>query len=121
MDAKDQFGTDDAAKIGGEVRQWLVDFMRSGPVFAMVLEGPHVIEVVRKLVGSTLPQKANPGTIRGDHSYDSPHLANANARPIKNLVHASGNVEEAEFEIGLWFAESELHSYDTIHQKHMNA
>lgn len=121
LDPNEQFGTVDALKIGHEVRDWLVDFMTSGPVFAMVLEGPHAIEIVRKLVGTTLPQKSAPGTIRGDHSFDSSYLANTGKRPIRNLIHASGNAEEAEFETGLWFSETELHSYDTIHQKHMHA
>ena len=97
----------------------LVDSMRAGPVIAMVLEGPHAIEVVRKIRGHTLPQKAMPGTITGDYSFDSSYVANKANRPIKNLVHASGNVEEAEFEIGLWFSKKELFEYETIHQKHM--
>jgi nucleoside-diphosphate kinase len=121
LDPKKQFGHEDAHKIGLEVQKWLVEFMASGPVFAMVVEGPHAIEVVRKVRGSTSPLHANPGTINGDYSFDSPALANKANRPIRNLVHASGNKEEADFEIGLWFSESELFSnYDTIHLKHMN-
>lgn len=115
----EQFGHDDPALIGESVRKWLTDFMRSGPVFAFVLEGPHVIEVVRKIVGSTLPQKAIPGTIRGDYSFDSSFLANSNSRPVKNLIHASGNLEEATVEVGLWFDDSEMFDYSTIHQAHM--
>ena len=120
LNPKEQFGTEDPYKIGQEVRQWLVDFMLAGPVMAVALEGPHAIEVVRKIVGFTLPQKASPGTIRGDHSFDSAYLGNTQSRPIKNLIHASGNQEEAEFELDLWFSESELFDYDTIHQTHMN-
>ncbi len=119
LDPIEQFGNDDAARIGEQVRTWLTDFMRSGPVFAFVLEGPHAIEVVRKIVGSTLPQKAQPGTIRGDYSFDSSYLANSAKRPIKNLIHASGNAEEAAFELDLWFSDNEIMRYDTIHQKHM--
>ena len=120
IDPVSQFGHDDVAKIGEEVRRWLTDFMKSGPVMAFVLEGPHAIEIVRKIVGSTLPQKSMPGTIRGDYSFDSSFLANANSRPIKNLIHASGNKAEAEFEVNLWFAPDEVHDYETIHQKHMS-
>ena len=116
----EQFGHDDPALIGESVRKWLTDFMRSGPVFAFVLEGPHAIEVVRKIVGSTLPQKAVPGTIRGDYSFDSSFLANSNSRPVKNLIHASGNLEEATLEIPLWFDDSEMFDYSTIHQTHMS-
>lgn len=116
---EEQFDDLDPIKIGAQVREWLVDFMMSGPVFAMVLEGPHAIEIVRKIVGSTLPQKSAPGTIRGDYSFDSSFLANKNSRPIRNLVHASGNAEEAEMELGLWFSDAEMHDYQTVHQRHM--
>ena len=121
VDVKEQFGTDDAHKIGLLVQSWLVDFMVSSPVVAMVYEGPHAIELVRKIRGATMPLKAAPGTINGDFSFDSAALGNAQSRPIKNLVHASGNEEEAKFEIGLWFTESELYSdYETLHQTYMN-
>lgn len=119
LQPKEQFGHADPKKIGHTVRDWLVESMQVSPVLAMVLEGPHAIEIVRKLVGATLPQKSEPGTIRGDYSFDSSYLANTNQRPIRNLIHASGNQEEADFEIKLWFKPSELFAYDTIHQKHM--
>jgi nucleoside-diphosphate kinase len=116
MNPHDYFGTDDAYEIGKVVQRWLVDFMVSAPVFAVVLEGPHAIEIVRKVRGHTLPLKADPGTITGDYSFDSSSLANNEQRPIRNLVHASGNKEEAEFEINLWFDKDELFDYDTVHQ-----
>jgi nucleoside-diphosphate kinase len=119
MNPHDHFGTDDAHEIGLVVQKWLVDFMVSSPVLAIVLEGPHAIEVVRKIRGHTLPLKAQPGTITGDYSFDSSSLANNDLRPIRNLVHASGNAEEAAFEIGLWFDKGELVDYDTVHQTHM--
>jgi nucleoside-diphosphate kinase len=68
MNPHDFFGTDDAFEIGKVVQKWLVDFMVSAPVFAVVLEGPHAIEIVRKVRGHTLPVKAVPGTITGDYS-----------------------------------------------------
>lgn len=120
IDATQHFKDVDPLKIGHEVRNWLVDFMTSAPVLAMVLEGPHAIEIVRKIRGHTLPQKANPGTITGDYSFDSSGFANTGKRPIRNLVHASGNIEEAEFEIDLWFKPKELFEYDTIHHKFMS-
>lgn len=119
-DPKEYFETDDAQKIGEKINEWNQEYLKSGPVIAMVLEGPHAVEVVRKLVGFTLPQKAAPGTIRGDYSFDSAFLGNVNKRPIRNLIHASGNPEEAKFEVGLWFSEAEMHDYDTVHQQHMN-
>lgn len=119
IDAKDHFGHNDPYKIGLQVREWLVEFMKSGPVIAMVLEGPHAVETVRKIRGFTLPSAAQPGTITGDYSFDSSALANSAKRTIRNLVHASGDQEEAEYEIGIWFEADELHDYTTIHQRHM--
>lgn len=101
--AKEKIGTDDAAAIGRTVRGWLVDFLSSGPLVPMVLSGNRAIETVRKLVGNTLPVAAAPGTIRGDYSSDSPDLANDESRPVRNLIHASGDPEEAAREIKLWF------------------
>lgn len=120
IDVKEQFGSADVLKVGEIIRQWLVDFLKSGPVLALVIEGPHAIEVVRKIVGHTMPQKAAPGTIRGDYSFDSAYLGNVNKRPIRNLIHASGNKDEAEFEVGLWFSDSEVFEYETVHQRHMS-
>jgi nucleoside-diphosphate kinase len=119
LDPIEKFGHANPHKIGIEIQKWLVDFMATNPVIAIVLEGPHAIEVVRKIRGHTLPLMAQPGTITGDYSFDSSSIANSDMRPIRNLVHASGNMEEAEFEVGLWFSESELFEYDTVHQSHM--
>ncbi|MGH3972931.1 MAG: nucleoside-diphosphate kinase, partial [Pseudonocardiaceae bacterium] len=80
-------------------------FMLSGPVVPMVLSGNRAIETVRKIVGHTLPVMAVPGTIRGDYSSDSADLANDELRPVLNLVHASGDPDEAAREIKLWFPE----------------
>lgn len=119
LDPIKDFGTTDPQVIGLKIQGWLVDFMVSGPVLAFVWEGPHAIEVARKITGVTLPAKAAPGTIRGDYSFDSSAMANLAKRPIRNLIHASGDKEEAEFEINLWFDSGELYRYDTIHQSHM--
>jgi len=91
----------------------------SGPVAAFVLEGIHAITAVRKLVGDTLPYRAAPGTIRGDFSIDSPTVANLMKRPVRNLIHASGSVEEAALEIPLWFNERELYEYERADQRAM--
>jgi nucleoside-diphosphate kinase len=101
------------------VRGWLLDYISSGPVFAAVLEGPHAVDLVRKITGHTLPYKAEPGTIRGDFSFDSSHLANTAKRAIKNLIHASGNLEEAKYEIPLWFSKDEICSYERANEKAM--
>jgi nucleoside-diphosphate kinase len=119
IDVKKEFGHDDPHKIGLIIREWLVDMITAGPVFAMVLEGPHAVEIVRKIVGHTLPLMSAPGTIRGDYSFDSSYLANTNRRPIKNLIHASGTVEEAGYEIPLWFSKEEIHTYERVEEKVM--
>ncbi len=103
IDPRSKLGTSDPLEIGRRVKGWLVDFMSSGPVVVVVLEGNRSIDAVRKLVGATLPVLAAPGTIRGDLSTDSPDLANDEQRPVRNLIHASGDPDEAEREIKLWF------------------
>jgi nucleoside-diphosphate kinase len=110
-DPKEHLGTLDPYEIGLMVCKWLVEYLTSGPVVAMVLEGPHAIVAVRKIAGYTYPDTAIPGTIRGDYSIDSPDLANITKRSGMNLVHASGNAEEAKFEIELWFKKADLHKY----------
>lgn len=107
-DVKAVFGTDDPHQIGLQLQKWLVDFLTAGPVIAMVLEGENAIQKIRDLAGHTVPIKADPGTIRGDHSDDSAVKANAENRAISNLVHASGDKTEADFEINLWFKPEEL-------------
>ncbi len=113
-DPGEALGTKDAKKIGLQVCEWLVEYLTSGPVVAILLEGNHAVEIVRKIVGYTYPDQAVPGTIRGDYSVDSPDLANLKKRPAKNLVHASGTEEEAKFEEELWFHKSEIHNYKRI-------
>ena len=103
ISVSEKLGTDDAAEIGRMVRKWLTETMLSAPIVPMVFSGNRAIETVRKLVGNTLPVAAAPGTIRGDFGSDSPDLANEEMRPVLNLVHASGDPEEAAREIKLWF------------------
>jgi nucleoside-diphosphate kinase len=97
----------------------LVDFIIEGPVVAFVLEGVHAVENVRRLVGSTSPHSAPPGTIRGDYAHMSMAYASAKGLGGKNLIHASGNLEEAKQEVALWFTDGELYSYKTVHEKHV--
>jgi nucleoside-diphosphate kinase len=89
--------------IGRMVKEWLMDFISSGNVVAMVLEGNAAVINVRRLCGGTFPIFAGPGSIRGRFSVESPDFANAEKRPVQNLVHASGKIEEAKYEIGIWF------------------
>jgi nucleoside-diphosphate kinase len=105
LSAKDRLSTDDPVEIGQTVRAWLTEYLLSAPAVPMVISGNRAIETVRKIVGQTLPVDAAPGTIRGDFSSDSPDIANEQQRPVKNLVHASGDPDEAAREIKLWFPE----------------
>jgi nucleoside-diphosphate kinase len=103
-----ELGTADAIKIGKLIKKWSVGYLTEGPILATVWEGYDAIKVARKLVGSTKPAEAAPGTIRGDFSIDNVELANALKRPFRNLIHASGNEAEAENELDLWFDASEI-------------
>ncbi|MCA9371715.1 nucleoside-diphosphate kinase [Candidatus Woesebacteria bacterium] len=119
IDPQKEFGSNDPHVIGLKIREWLVDMITADPVIAIVLEGPHAVELVRKLVGHTLPLSSSPGTIRGDYSFDSSYLANTGNRPIKNLLHASGELEEAKYEVDLWFDKGELVSYKRVEENVM--
>jgi nucleoside-diphosphate kinase len=82
----------------------LVDFITSGPVFAMVWQGDNVVELTRKMMGKTNPKDADPGTIRGDYSMTVG----------QNIIHGSDSPESADREIALFFNESELVGYDKL-------
>ena len=113
---ENDFGTRDALKIGKIFRNWLIDFMSSGPVIKVLIEGVHAIDVVRKIIGDTQPHFALAGTIRGDFSVESAGSANKDRRAIYNLIHASGNREEARNEIMLWFTPDEISDYKRVEE-----
>ena len=108
-----------AKRVGAHVREMIADFLTTGPVIAIVLEGVNAIENVRKLVGATEPKAAAPGTIRGDFSHMSYGYADQKKVPVKNLIHASSSKDDAELELKLWFGKGELHSYKTVHDVHI--
>lgn len=95
----------------------VLDTMNQGPVIAMVLEGVEAVELVRKLVGSTEPKSSAPGTIRGDFSHMSYGYADDTSKGIPNLIHASGDLADAEQEIPHWFSEAELYDYSVLNEK----
>lgn len=107
-----------AVRRGQVVRDRMVDFLKTGPVLAFVLEGINVIENVRKMVGATEPKSALPGTIRGDFSHVSYSHADAQGKGVENLIHASSDQTDAEREISLWFTNNELINYKTVHEVH---
>lgn len=94
-----------------------VNYMLLGPVIAMVLEGIDSVDLVRKMVGTTEPKSANVGTIRGDYSHSSFSYADTVGKSVFNLIHASGNSEEAKQEINYWFSDNELYEYQALHEK----
>ena len=103
---------------GEEAFRYNVQYMMTGPVIAMVLEGVEAVPLVRKIVGPTEPKSAEMGTIRGDFSHMSFGYSNSKGIGVPNLVHASGSVEEAQQEIYLWFNESELYDYNDLSEKY---
>ncbi len=95
----------DYRKQGLMIVHGLRKYMTDGPVVAMILEGENAINRAREITGYTDPSKADKGTIRGDFGEDNILDANRDNRPVRNIIHASGNTEEAEREIALWFPE----------------
>ena len=94
----------------------LKKYMTAGPVIAMVWEGAHAVELVRKVTGGTEPRSAPVGTIRGDFVVDSYTMSDADDRAVRNLIHASGSIAEANMEIPHWFHAKELVEYKITHE-----
>ena len=111
LDPEKELGTKDPMKIGQVVRGWLLDYLTAGPMVKMVIQGNHAISMVRKIVGSTMPAEAIPGTIRGDFSIDDAAKANREKRSIYNIIHASENEKEAQHELDLWTSLEEVFDY----------
>lgn len=103
-----------ALEQGKWVRNVLIEYIAMSPIVALVIEGHNAVAHVRKLCGPTAPADAMPGTIRGDFSMESYTMADQLERPIQNLIHSSGAVDEAEREIKIWFKPEELHAWQRI-------
>ncbi len=108
--------SDDPVKVSEDILRKLKNYMTSGPVIAMVLEGAHAVAIVRKLIGSTEPLSSDVGTIRGDFVLDSYTMSNTDSRSVRNLAHASGTVDEANKEIAFWFRKDEITEYRHIQE-----
>lgn len=106
---------------GQEAFDMTLEFMQEGPVMAFVLEGINAAALVRKMVGDTEPEKALPGTIRGDYAHMGFDHSNKEKIGVPNLIHASGDAEEAKVEIAHWFSEAELFDYETVHEVYTQA
>jgi len=95
----------DYRKQGLMIVHGLRKYMTEGPVVAIVLKGENAIKRAREITGYTDPSAADKETIRGDFGEDNILEANRENRPVRNLIHASGNPDEAGHEISLWFPE----------------
>lgn len=106
--------SNDPKQIGETVLQNLKKYLSSGPVVLMVWQGMHAVGIVRKITGGTEPLTSDVGTIRGDLTIDSYQVADTDDRAVRNLIHASGSVNEADKEISIWFDKKELLNYRLI-------
>ncbi len=116
--------SEDPLEITAKILKNLKKYMTAGPVVAMVWEGAHAVELVRKVTGGTEPRGAQVGTIRGDFVVDSYVMSDTDDRAVRNLIHASGSVPEAEMEIPHWFEKGELVDYkvsreDVMYEKEL--
>ncbi len=117
--AQETLGTDNPLEIGKMARGWTLDYVSSGPVVKMVVQGIHAIDMVRKMAGKTSPAMSEMGTIRGDFSADSALAANMEKRAIYNLIHASETQEEANHEIEHWGMKDKIHKYKRAEESMM--
>lgn len=101
-----------AKKHGENVRNYLLDYITSSPIIAMVIQGSSAISTVRKIVGDTYPGEAGIGTIRGDFAHASKTRAKSATKALANLIHASENQADAKEELALWFSIDEIHNYN---------
>ena len=108
--------SEDPLEITAKILKNLKKYLAAGPVIAMVWEGAHAVELVRKITGGTEPRGAAVGTIRGDFVLDSYVMSDTDDRAVRNLIHASGAVEEANMEIPHWFKKEEIIDYKVKHE-----
>jgi|TARA_Y100000310_G_scaffold345866_1_gene471914 nucleoside-diphosphate kinase len=109
--------SEDPIEITGIILENLKKYLSSGPVVLMVWQGAHAVGVVRKITGGTEPLTSDVGTIRGDLVLDSYQMSDTDGRAVRNLLHASGSVEEAENEINHWFTPEELVNYRLVQEQ----
>lgn len=109
--------SDDPEELGEKVLSGLKKYMSSGPVVVMCWQGAHAVELVRKLVGGTEPLSSDVGTIRGDFVLDSYKMSDTDGRSVRNLIHASGNLDEAAQEIELWLSENDIVDYGLVQEQ----
>lgn len=112
LNALERLGSDDPVVLGQEVVKKLVKHWKEGPVVLMIWEGPHAVQIVRKLRGVTTPLLAEPGSLLGELSFDSQVVSTMQDRAMKTFAHASGSTDEADREIEHWFGkDAEVFDY----------
>lgn len=104
-------------RAGSQIYNCTAEFMQSGPVVALALEGVDAVAKVRTIIGPTFPDQAAPGTVRGDFAHQTKASSEVSGKAVMNLVHASGNSEEAKYEVDLWFGAEEQFEYETLAEK----
>ncbi len=114
--AKQHYTEDISKRRGEEVREMLLSYITESPIVALAVQGVNAVENIRKLCGETESKSALPGTIRGDFSHISFEHADSKKVPVKNIIHASGNKEDAKHELALWFSVDELFDYKISHE-----
>lgn len=109
--------TDDPIKYAEKIRERSQNYLSSGPIVAMIWQGMNAVSIVRKITGGTEPLSSVPGTIRGDYTIDSYNAADGDDRAVRNIIHSSGSISEAETEIVLWFKPEEILNYRLISEE----
>ncbi len=108
--------TEDPMEMSAMTLEKLKKYLSSGPVVPMIWQGLHAVQVIRKLTGGTEPLTSDVGTIRGDFVLDSYKISDDDKRAVRNVIHASGSVEEANMEIPHWFSPEEIVEYRLIQE-----
>lgn len=103
-------------EFGKDIIRGVLKYMQASPLVAMVWEGNQAVTIVKKIVGSTDPTASDVGTIRGDYQLDSYSLSDSEERGIRNLIHCTDQVSEAQREINIWFTPQELHNYRHVNE-----
>jgi nucleoside-diphosphate kinase len=106
--------SDDPIVVAEKIRKTLLTYLSSGPVIPMIWQGMNAVAIIRKITGGTEPLTSAPGTIRGDYTIDSYPASDVDQRSVRNIIHASGSVKEAQDEIKLWFKKEEILNYRLV-------
>ncbi len=107
-----QLGYSDHLEFGKNIQEKLVKYLTESPVIAIAIKGPNAVSCVREIIGLTEPFRAHPETIRGKFAPEESYkIAEEENRSLRNLLHASDSIENAEREIFMWFQKHEIHEY----------